>query len=280
MNPKYPIYIISKGRHETRLTSKALEKMNVPYKIVIEPQEYNQYANVIDKTKILVLPFSDLGQGSIPARNWVFEHSIKNGADRHWIMDDNIRIFLRVHQNRLVPVADGAVLRAAEDFTDRYTNVALSGLQYETFVMRRNKTPPYVLNTRIYSCILINNNMPFRWRGRYNEDTDLSLRALKAGWCTILFNAFLQGKTATMVMNGGNTDELYAGNGRLKMARSLQKQHPDVASIVWKWDRWHHKVNYKPFKKNKLIRRKGIKISKEVNNYGMKLKKVTGDSDG
>ena len=33
MNPKYPVYIISKGRWERRLTSKALEKMDVPYRI-------------------------------------------------------------------------------------------------------------------------------------------------------------------------------------------------------------------------------------------------------
>lgn len=71
MNPKYPVYIISKGRHESRLTSKALEVMNVPYHIVIEPQEYDLYASVIDPKKIKVLPFSNLGQGSIPARNWV-----------------------------------------------------------------------------------------------------------------------------------------------------------------------------------------------------------------
>ena len=36
INPKYPIYIVSKGRWESRLTSKILEKMNVPYKIVVE----------------------------------------------------------------------------------------------------------------------------------------------------------------------------------------------------------------------------------------------------
>ena len=76
MNPTHPVYIISKGRWESRLTSKALELMNVPYKIVIEPQEYEQYASVIHTSKILVLPFSNLGQGSIPARNWVWEHSI------------------------------------------------------------------------------------------------------------------------------------------------------------------------------------------------------------
>ena len=62
--------------------------MKVPYWIVIEPQEYEKYAEVIDSSKILVLPFSNLGQGSIPARNWVWEHSISIGAKKHWILDD------------------------------------------------------------------------------------------------------------------------------------------------------------------------------------------------
>ena len=81
MNPKYPIYIVSKGRANSRLTSKSLELMNVPYRIVVEPQEYDDYAAVINPNKILVLPFSNLEQGSIPARNWVWEHSIKSRND-------------------------------------------------------------------------------------------------------------------------------------------------------------------------------------------------------
>jgi len=47
MNPKFPIYIISKGRWERRQTSKTLDEMNVSYKIVIEPQEYNQYSKYL-----------------------------------------------------------------------------------------------------------------------------------------------------------------------------------------------------------------------------------------
>ncbi len=39
MNPRYPVYVISKGRWESRLTVKALEKMGVPHSVVIEPQE-------------------------------------------------------------------------------------------------------------------------------------------------------------------------------------------------------------------------------------------------
>ena len=68
--PRYPIYIISKGRSKSRYTSKVFEAMGVPYKIVIEPQEHNEYAAVIDQDKILQLPFSNHGKGSGPARNW------------------------------------------------------------------------------------------------------------------------------------------------------------------------------------------------------------------
>ena len=81
MNPKYPVYIISKGRWEKHKTSKVLERINVPYHIVVEPQEYQKYSHYISKDKILVLPFKNLGQGSIPARNWVWEHSISIGIE-------------------------------------------------------------------------------------------------------------------------------------------------------------------------------------------------------
>ena len=277
MNPQYPVYIISKGRWESRLTSKALEEMNMPYSIVIEPQEYNQYASVIDSKKILTLPFSNLGQGSIPARNWVWEHSIKTGASRHWILDDNIQKFRRYNNNIKYVVTSGTIFKVSEDFVDRYKNIALSGFQYSFFATSCRKRPPFIFNTRIYSCILIKNDIPYRWRGKYNEDTDLSIRVLKDGWCTILFNAFLQNKTGTMLMKGGNTDELYKDDGRLKMAKSLVEQHPDIVSMTRKFGRWQHQVNFKLFRKNKLIRRLDIVIQKGINNYGMILVKKNQD---
>ena len=274
MNPKYPVYIISKGRADSRLTSKALDRMRVPYHIVIEPQEYDDYAKYIDDDKIYVLPFSNLGQGGIPARNWVWEHSLSLGAERHWIMDDNIRNFCRRNNNLKVNVASGTILKIAEDFTDRYENVALSGLQYRFFIPDISVRPAVAFNTRIYSCILIKNDIPYRWRGRYNEDTDLSIRALKDGWCTILFYAFLQEKQATMTMGGGNTDELYVDDGRLQMAQSLKDQHPDITTIKQRWGRWQHVVNYRGFRRNKLIKKPGLIVPRGTNNYGLKLKTI------
>ncbi len=272
MNPKYPVYIISKGRWESRLTSKALERMKVEYHIVVEPQEYDNYASVIDKKKILVLPFSNLGQGSIPARNWVWEHSISIGAEKHWILDDNIYDFYRLNKNKRHKVETGTIFKVCEDFTNRYENVKISGMNYRFFVVATEPYPPYYVNTRVYSCILIDNSIKHRWRGRYNEDTDLCLRVLKDDYCTILFNAFLIEKAATMRLKGGNTDELYKGDGRLKMAESLQEQHPDLCTITWKFNRWQHQVNYDVFKKNKLKKRHNLNIKPGINNYGMILK--------
>lgn len=278
MRNKYPIYIISKGRWDSRLTAKALDEMKQPYRIVVEPKEYDLYAKFIDKSKIIVLPdnFSELGQGGIPARNFVWEHSVKEGHERHWLLDDNIEQFNRLNRNLQVKVTTGAIFKAAEDFVDRYENVALAGFQYDYFAKAKTILPAFYLNTRIYSCILIKNDLPYRWRGKYNEDTDLSLRALKDGWCTILFYAFIQQKAQTMTMKGGNTDTIYnTDDNRLEFAESLVRLHPDVAKVTWKFNRWHHQVNYKPFKKNRLIRKRGIEIKEGVNEYGMYLKTIS-----
>jgi len=258
MNPKYPVYIVSKGRWESRLTAKALTKRNIPFHIVIEPQEYEQYAAVIPPEKILVLPFSNLGQGSIPARNWVWEHALSTGARRHWILDDNIRSFFVFYRNRFYETKDGVTFRAIEEWVDAHENVVLAGPQYEMFVSRVERVPAITLNTRVYSCILIDNSIPYRWRGRYNEDTDLCLRVLKDGYCTALFNIFPAKKAETMSMRGGNTDELYQGDGRLRMALSLVMQHPDVADVTFKWGRYQHKVDYSRFANNKPILKSGV----------------------
>lgn len=276
MNPKYPVYVISKGRSKKCLTARELTLMNVPFYLVVEPQEEEQYREEWANANIIVTPFSNLGQGSIPVRNFVWEHSITNGDKRHWILDDNLEGFHRLNRNMKPKVMDGTIFRCCEDFTERYSNVPISGMNYYSFCKTTDRVPPYYLNTRVYSCILIDNSLKFRWRGKYNEDTDLCLRTLKAGYCTILFNAFLVGKVTTMRMKGGNTSEVYGDtNQRKEFAESLQKQHPDVVKVTWKFNRWHHQVNYKPFKNNKLKRIEGLQIKKGVDNYGMKLIELT-----
>jgi hypothetical protein len=291
MLPNFPLYIVSKGRWESRLTSKTLEAMHLPYHVVIEAQEYDQYAAVIAPQKLLVLDpayqrtyetCDTLGRtrspGPGPARNFVWDHAAAARASWHWVMDDNIRWFYRLHRNKKYRVADGVVFRCMEDFVSRYANVAMAGPNYEKFAKRHDALPPFVLNTRIYSCNLIRTDLPYRWRGRYNEDTDLSLRMLKDGWCTIQFNAFLQGKIATQTMKGGCTTEFYAHEGTWPKSQMMVQLHPDVARLVWKFGRWHHQVDYRRFKTNRLRRCPGAACETGVNDYGMRLVPVSADS--
>ena len=186
-------------------------------------------------------------------------------------MDDNVYGFLRLIHNNKVPYGDGTPMRCMENFAPRYTNVAMVGPNYDKFAIRRERMPPYVANTRIYSCNLIRNDVPFRRRGRYNEDTDLSLRMLKAGWCTVQFNAFLQRKLCMQTISGGNADEFYAREGTLPKSQMLVRLHPDVTRLVWKFSRWHHQIDYRPFRKLRLIRRADIVIGSGSDNYGLQL---------
>jgi hypothetical protein len=275
MNPRFPVYIISKGRWERRQTSKTLESMGCPYRIVVEPSEHEEYKRVIDPKKILVLPgdFSELGQGGVPARNWVWEHSIKEGHDWHWILDDNIESVERFNNNLKIKCLTPAPFYVIEDFVLRYENVAQAGMNYALFCPASEARPPIKFNTRIYSCILIKNSLKHRWRGRYNEDTDLSIRIMKDGLVTVLFNAFLIGKRATQTQGGGNTDTVYnTGDNRLAFAQSLADQHPDVARVSKRCGRWHHYVDYRPFARNVPIRRKDYQVREGTNNFGMVLK--------
>ena len=282
-NPIYPIYIISKGRSDSQLTARSLANMGVPYRVVVEPQEYEEYLKnpYVTKENCIVTPFSNLGQGSIPVRNFVWDHSIQEGHERHWIMDDNIRWFFRYDGVAKIRVTNGTILRLAEEFSDRFENVKQFGLNYTFFCPVSEKKPPYLLNTRIYSCICNSNDIEHRWRGKYNEDTDLSIRILKDGWCTILYNAFVCGKEQSMVMKGGNTEEVYQKgqegfDNRYRFAKSLYDQHPDIVHITKKWGRYHHHVDYTIFNQ-KLKFKLGVKeqIPKQVNEHGMKLKKIS-----
>lgn len=261
---KYSIYVISKGRSDTLLTVRQLQHLGIHHFLVIEPQERAEYEAALRETRkgfttILELPGENYGGGcSIPARNWVWDHSVKNGDAKHWILDDNIQGFFELNRNMKPKIRDYNPFAVVEKFVDRHNNVGLAGMNYEFFVQRRHATPPYYVNTRVYSCILIRNDLPFQWRGRYNEDTDLSLRVLKSGMATVLFNYVLAKKVTTGIMKGGNEAiyKLAKGDGRLKMAEALVEQHPDVTKITHKWKRWQHQVDYTSFKNNKLSIRK------------------------
>lgn len=281
-SPRFPIYIPSKGRADVQKTSPILTRMGVRHNIIVEPHEVDAYRRELAGSLATVIPLDmayksryelcdNIGlaksTGSGPARNFAWDHSIASGHAWHWIMDDNIKGFMRVNRNARSYMNTPVFFRAQEDFVLRYTNVAMAGPCYMMFVPVRQRTNPYCLNTRIFSCNLIRNDVPFRWRGRYNEDAILSLDLLKAGWCTVQFKAFQQWKMRTQTLKGGNTSELYAQGTEAKSVM-LKRVHPDVVKLVWRYGRHHHHLDYSGFKQV-LLRRPDLVM--EHSDYAMKL---------
>jgi hypothetical protein len=256
------------------MTARFLEKDGTPFQLVVEPGEEAAYRDAFPNAEILVLPADDFTL--LGARNWIRDHSIAAGFERHWQLDDNIRNIRRLWRGKRIPCDSGPALRVCEDFTDRYDNIGVSGLNYQMFVL--DETPvPFYLNVHVYSCSLIWNRMPYRWRLLYNDDTDLCLQVLAGGLCTVALNVFMADKQRTGEARGGNTDSIYRGDGRAKMARSLERQWPGVVETRRRFNRPQHVVkdSWKRFD-TPLHRRADVNFDAlaEVDDYGLRLVQV------
>jgi hypothetical protein len=249
--PYYPIYIISKGRYDVTLTADNFENSGIDYYIAVEPQEYNEYCKKLGKNRVLKLPFSNLGLGSYPARNFCWEHAKEKGYKYHWLFDDNIQDFKKWVNGKRKKIID---LKPAFVFVENYankTNIDILGYEEPNFVVRVPKKA-FKHNCHVYSAMLIKNNLPYRWRLKYNEDVDLCLQVLHNGGTTASCVYYMADKVSTSAkMKGGNQTELYKGNDpkkKLLKSKMLEAVWPQYAKTVIRFNRIHHFVNWKFFK--------------------------------
>ena len=225
--PVFPIFIPSKGRAEKCLTADFLEADDIPFRLVVEPQEFDAYAARYTPAKVLSLPFRNLGS-VVPARNWIKKHATDEGAAFHWQIDDNIRSLREWAGGKRRKCSARMALWTVERFIDRFENVAIAGLRHQAF----GDTKPFSINRQVYCCVLVDNQHEFQWRGKRAEDTDYSLQVLTSGLCTILINAYLIEKASTGKMRGGNTDTVYQGDGKLEMVREMQRRWPRIVTLT------------------------------------------------
>ena len=275
--PKYPVYIPSKGRSDRPLTAKMFDRDGVPFRFVVEPNEVPAYAADWGEERVLVLPENN--RGLVYSRNWIKQHAIGEGHERHWQFDDDVWRLRRLHHGRRYPCDSRIALVVAEDFVDRYENVGLCSFNSSFFVpatqgISLQKWPPFYLNSRCYTNFLMMNSLPYGWRNRYNEDTDMTLQVLAGGWCTILFNVFVMDTPETMEAHGGqmmSATGSYQGDGRLKMARELERVWPHVVETRRRFKRPQHHIkhDWKKFD-TPLVRKAGVEDA-PPDEYGMAL---------
>ena len=287
----FPVYVISKGRAEKCLTSIFLSMCEVEHYVVVEEFQYNDYMSTVGQsqyTTVLTIPQSFFDEyetlyieedgetrltGPGAARNYCWWHSKENGYAAHHVLDDNMYGFYLLTDNCRVKLRTGAFIKGMEEHFMAFDNVAIAGPNYRSFVVPNSKQPSHVFNTRIYSWLLIRNDIPFKWRGTWNEDTILSLDVLKAGWATLQWNFYLQYKMGTQLLKGGNTEEFYEKEGTLRKSQMLVDVHPDVSQVVFKFSRWHHEVNYSVFKHIDPQFRPE-RLADGVNDYGLYMVKI------
>lgn len=253
IDPQYPVYVVSKNRWgKNCLTVKALEIMDCPYKIIIEKNEYNKYSAFIDEDNILVLPTEN--NCSTPARNFAWQHAIKSGFNKHWVLDDNLLHFKRWDQNALRIIESGVFFKVLEDYMDRFSNVGILSTYYGSDIRQNDMSKKMIkFQGRCYSCLLIDHqlldkHLDSRWEGIYNEDVDLTIRVMKAGLCTITTSTFVVTKMTTGKCTGGNQTlyDDWSLEGFAKKFDALKKKHPEYVELnnKYKDGRKHHKVNY------------------------------------
>lgn len=222
---RYPVYIPSLGRAETAKTPDLLPQA----RLVVERAEHAAYVARFGAERVLAMPGDNYGAPSF-VRNWIKDHARAEGHARHWQVDDNVQGKIRRHtvengKHTYVGLPASAALSRVEDFVDLFTNIAAAGLKAQAFSTTMDR--PLYLNQQVYSCTLMAEN-DIRWRDGVAGDTDYSLQVLARGLCTLLVAAYTMQKAKSGAMAGGNTGNIYSGDGRLRNITNLQRYWPTL----------------------------------------------------
>jgi hypothetical protein len=241
----YPVYIPSKGRSEND-TTKLCIRENIPFYLVVEPQDADDYISNHGKENCLVMPENNKG---LPyARRFCKQHSIDQGHEWHWQIDDDIKGVMVRQDGKNIKTPVKPVICEIQNFIARYKNIGQAGLCHSLFAW--SHSTDYGLNQQCPTFVIIRNEIPIWWRDGVAEDTDYSLQVLAANpprdllnnkrepWCTVLFYKYMFDTAVQGKLAGGNTDSEYADDGRLTRIKGLQKYWPGSFKAVWKHDSW------------------------------------------
>ena len=219
---KYSIYIPSKGRYDKNLTADLFLQNEIPFRLVVEPQDERGYVKAFGRSKVLILHENDRGVAYV--RNWIKKYSALAGEKYHWQIDDDIRTFKRRIENKNVKTNPLDVLLEVEAEVDKYSNIGQAGITSDVFAFSSKKD--IYINRQIYSVMLFNNEVPVSFRENTIDDLDYSLQVLSSGWCTLFFTRIMFELMPTMKQKGGNTDLEYVGDRREKLYEKIIADYP------------------------------------------------------
>lgn len=221
-NNKYTIYIPSKGRARTNKATRTLSGLN--YKLVVEPQDYDEYCLIHSSEHVIQLDKNN--QGLAYARNFIKNYSRSIGEEKHWQVDDDIEGFKvrKKGAERNEKVTAITCLSIVEHCTDMFSNVAVSGINSDIFAFSRSRAVQK--NKLTCQCVLVDNKMKGDWAYGGVEDWHYTLSVLENGYCTLAFDHLMTYSPPPGKNPGGNTGTHYSDNVLKPMLEEFIKLWP------------------------------------------------------
>lgn len=230
--PKCPIFIPSRGRPSHAYSARSLKGAEVPFKLVIEPQEVESYRAIWSEKQILILPEGH--QGIAYSRQFILDHCRSHGIPRYWQLDDNIRGWMVKLNGNLTIVPVNYVLSQIEAETESDARIAMAATDYKQFAALTNKE--FTDNTRTYCCVLTRTDTGIDYRAavEMKEDVDFCLRHLTTGWRTRLYHKFAMDKLTMGKTVIGGLSEKYKAGQDTTAAERLCAYWPGITHVVKK----------------------------------------------
>lgn len=224
---KFHIYVPSKGRASNCVTANLLRDSGLDFTVVVEPQDYKEYAKYFEKENLHKLSKND--QGLWWARNSILKLSRKRGEVAHWQMDDDIRKFMVRRDSKNIKVDAKKSVASVEKVFSAYANVGMVAHRYTSFAFAQ-KTE-YSYNQNPCSSILLRNDLEAVWHKGTVDDADFALQVLNKDWVTIITNRELIDTVPHLKQEGGMTAIAKAGEGRKVRFIQLAKDWPGCFTV-------------------------------------------------
>ena len=185
----FPVFIPSKGRAGLKGTWDKLKACDIPYTVVVEPQDYALYKK--HHSTVSCLPFDDRGVDFV--RNFILE-TLSPSSGWYWCIDDDIQHFFAIREaERKVEEVDIRTMMGLANPRDALAiqpGTCIIGIEYNQFM--RNLLAhhnPYMVDSYVNICVCINralmprgvNHETLRYRFPIREDYDMCLQVITNG---------------------------------------------------------------------------------------------------
>ena len=201
------IYIPSKGRIDN-FTGNKLESEQIPFKLFVEPKEYDDYVERWGEHRVINIGVDD--KGIVYVRNFILSYARNRGQSWIWMLDDDILEFYTNHNSDKVDFS--YALNLGEDIADRYINLGLLGFQSFIWGAFSNKSLSINKNINAVALIRLISGINYWEKLTCQEDIAFCLEYLTQGFCTIRVDSVVY-RTLGLGKNKGGMSHLYSREG-------------------------------------------------------------------